>query len=97
LTLGADGAAFFSGDNTFRVPTPQVIAVDAVGAGDVVCGVLIAARALGRSWRDGLAAATEAASISVTRKGVHASFPSRKEMAVILERAVVGRLEENQQ
>jgi ribokinase len=97
LTLGADGAAFFSADDTFRMPAPQVIAIDAVGAGDVFCGVLIAAKALGRNWRHALAAATEAASISVTRKGVLASFPSREEMATILERAAVGRLEENQQ
>jgi ribokinase len=97
LTLGADGAAFFSADDTFHVTAPQVMAIDAVGAGDVFCGVLTAAKALGRNWRDALAAAAEAASISVTRKGVLASFPSRKEMADILERAAVGRLEENQQ
>jgi ribokinase len=97
LTLGADGAAFFSADDTFHIAAPQVIAIDTVGAGDMFCGVLIAAKALGRSWRDALAAATEAASISVTRKGVLASFPSRKEMAGILERAPLGRLEENEQ
>jgi ribokinase len=97
LTLGADGAVFFSADDTFRVAAPQVIAIDTVGAGDVFCGVLTAAKALGRSWREALAAAAEAASISVTRKGVLASFPSREEMATILERAAVGRLEENQQ
>src|SRR6202044_2150515 len=38
LTLGPDGAAFFSADNTFCVATPQVIAIDTVGAGDVFCG-----------------------------------------------------------
>jgi ribokinase len=84
LTLGADGAAFFSADDTFCVTAPQVIAIDTVGAGDVFCGVLVAAKALGRNWRDALTAATEAASISVTRKGVLASFPSREEMAGIL-------------
>jgi ribokinase len=87
LTLGADGAVFCSADHAFRVSAPQVTAIDAVGAGDVFCGVLIAAKALGRNWRDALAVATEAASISVTRKGVLASFPSREEMAGILERA----------
>ena len=97
LTLGADGAVFFSADDTFRIAAPQVIAIDTVGAGDVFCGVLTAAKALGRSWREAFAAAAEAASISVTRKGVLASFPSREEMATILERAAVGRLEENQQ
>jgi len=97
LTLGADGAAFFSADDTFRLAAPQVLAIDTVGAGDVFCGVLVAAKALGRNWRDALAAATEAASISVTRKGVLASFPSRKEMANILECTEVGRREENEQ
>ena len=96
LTLDADGAAFFSTDVTFRVAGPQVIAIDTVGAGDVFCGVLIAAKALGQSWREALAAAVDAASISVTRKGVLASFPSREEMKAILERAAVGRLEEKQ-
>ena len=97
LTLGADGALFFAADETFRVAAPRVIAVDAVGAGDVFCGVLVAAKALGRNWRDALAAAAEAASISVTRNGVLASFPSREEMACILERAALKRLEESQQ
>jgi ribokinase len=97
LTLAADGAVFLSVEETFRMPAPQVIAIDAVGAGDVFCGVLIAAKGLGRNWRNALAAAAEAASISVTRKGVLASFPSREEMATILERAAVGRLEEKLQ
>ena len=97
LTLGAGGAAFFSADDVFCVPAPQVVAIDAVGAGDVFCGVLIAAKARGRNGREALAVAVEAASISVTRKGVLASFPSRKEMAGIFERAAVGRVEETQQ
>jgi ribokinase len=97
LTLGADGAGFFSDDETFRVSAPRVIAVDAVGAGDVFCGVLIAANARGRSWKNALAIAAEAASISVTRRGVLASFPSREEMAPTPERAAAERLEEHQQ
>ncbi len=96
LTLGADGAAFVSGDDLFRVAAPQVVAVDTVGAGDVFCGTFVAARALGRNWRDAVAAAVEAASISVTRKGVLASFPSREEMVDILGR-VPARLKETQQ
>jgi ribokinase len=97
LTRGAHGAAFVLAKDAFRVPAPQVTAIDAVGAGDVFCGVLIAAKALGRNWKDALAAAAEAASISVTRKGVLASFPSREEIAAILECSAVRRLGENQQ
>jgi ribokinase len=97
LTLGADGASFFSANEAFRVAAPKVTAIDAVGAGDVFCGVLISARAHGRGWKEALTAAAEAASTSVTRKGVLASFPSREEMAGIFERAALGRIEENQQ
>jgi ribokinase len=97
LTLGPDGAVFVSANDEFRVAAPQVVAIDAVGAGDVFCGVLVAAKTLGRSWRDAFAAAAEAASISVTRKGVLASFPSREELADILERAAVERIQERQQ
>ena len=97
LTLGADGAAFFSADDTFRVPAPPVIAIDTVGAGDVFCGVLVAANALGRSWKEALGAAAEAASISVTRKGVLASFPSREEVTCVLEHTAFGRQEETEQ
>ena len=97
LTLGADGAVFVSDDDTLHLPAPPVDAVDAVGAGDVFCGVLVAAKDLGRGWKEALRAAVEAASLSVTRKGVLASFPSREEMADILERAAVGSLEEHQQ
>ena len=97
LTLGPEGAAFFSTDGVFRIGAPRVVAVDAVGAGDVFCGVLVAARVLGCGWREALAAATEAASASVKRQGVLASFPSGQEMAGILERAALGRLEEHRQ
>ena len=97
LTLGADGALFLSANETFRVAAPRVIAVDAVGAGDVFGGGRAAARAAARIWKDALRTAAEAASISVTRNGVLASFPSREEMACILERAAVRRLEETQQ
>jgi ribokinase len=97
VTLGADGAAFFSANDAFRVPAPKVIAIDAVGAGDVFCGVLIAAKVLGFGWREALVAATEAASTSVSRAGVLASFPSREEMAGILKRGTLGRREEHRQ
>jgi ribokinase len=97
LTLGADGAAFFSADYAFRTAAPRITAIDAVGAGDVFCGVLIAAKVLGNGWREAVAAATEAASASVARVGVLASFPTREEMASILKRTALRSLEEQQQ
>jgi ribokinase len=97
LTLGAEGAAFFSPSDAFCIAAPRVTAIDAVGAGDVFCGVMIAAKVLGRSWRQALAAATGAASTSVGRLGVLASFPSREEMATILKRVAFVPLEEHRQ
>jgi ribokinase len=97
LTLGAKGAAFFSPGDSFCIAAPRVTAIDAVGAGDVFCGVMIAAKVLGHSWRQALAAATGAASASVGRLGVLASFPSREDMATILKRVASGPLEEHHQ
>ena len=94
LTLGADGAAFFSADDVFRAAAPKVVTIDTVGAGDVFSGVLIAGKLLGLSWREALGAATEAASASTAHVGVLASFPSRETMAGILKRAAPERLQE---
>ena len=88
LTLGEEGSAFVSADETFRVRALEVEAIDTVGAGDVFCGTLVAARSRGLGWREALQAASEAATICVTRGGVLASFPSRVEMARILKGAL---------
>jgi ribokinase len=87
LTLGAKGSAFVSAGETFRVAAPEVDAIDTVGAGDVFCGTLVTARARGFSWREALHAASQAAAMCVARSGVLASFPSRAEMARILNGA----------
>ncbi|MBV9288980.1 MAG: ribokinase [Hyphomicrobiales bacterium] len=87
LTLGAEGSAFVSGGEMFRVRASEVAAIDTVGAGDVFCGTLVAARARGLGWREALNAASEAAALCVSRTGVLASFPSRVEMAHILKGA----------
>ena len=84
LTLGADGAALVSATGELRVKAPDVKAIDTVGAGDVFCGTLVAARAAGAAWPDALRAAAAAAATCVTRPGVLASFPSREEMTAIV-------------
>jgi ribokinase len=89
LTLGAEGAVLVTADETLRVSAPRVTAVDTVGAGDVFCGTLIAARAARFHWEAALRAASEAAAICVTRAGVLASFPTRSEMAGIVARGFV--------
>ena len=86
VTLGAEGSALVSASETLRAQASAVAAVDTVGAGDVFCGTLVAARAEGLAWVEALGAATRAAAICVTRAGVLASFPTRDEMADILPR-----------
>jgi ribokinase len=91
LTLAAEGSVVIAGHETWRVSAPKVVAVDTVGAGDALCGTLVAARAQGLDWSRALSAATQAAAISVTRAGALASFPSRAEVKSILERVLVNR------
>jgi ribokinase len=94
LTLGAAGSALISAGEAFRIRAREVEAIDTVGAGDVFCGTLVAARARGLGWRVAVHAASEAAAICVARAGVLASFPSRAEMARILNNAPRGAGEE---
>jgi ribokinase len=84
LTLGAQGAILLSSTRELRAAAPNVAAVDTVGAGDVFCGSLVAARAKGLPWRAALRAAAEGAAICVSRPGAQTSFPSRAEMTRIL-------------
>lgn len=84
LTLGARGAILLSGASELRAAAPNVAAVDTVGAGDVFCGGLVAARAKGHSCSAALRAAAEAAAICVSRPGAQASFPTLAEMSRIL-------------
>jgi ribokinase len=95
VTLGAEGCAFVSGHEAFRVPALEAEAIDTVGAGDVFCGTLVAARAFGLGWKRALGAASEAAGICVAREGVLASFPSRAEMTDVLKRVARRRREED--
>jgi ribokinase len=89
LTLGAAGAALVAGDGERRAPAPRIAAIDAVGAGDVFCGALIAARAGGRAWSEALRIAVDAAAIAVTRRGAQSSFPTRAEMTGVFSQRSV--------
>jgi ribokinase len=91
LTLAAEGSLLVMKNETYRASAPKVVAVDTVGAGDALCGTLVAARARGLDWSSALSAATQAATISVTRAGALASFPSRTEVEGLLKRVIGDR------
>ena len=81
VTIGADGAFLVTRDAATSVPAPRVEAVDTTGAGDVFCGVLVAALAHGRLLAEAVPRAVAAASLSVTRRGTSSAFPTAPELA----------------
>ena len=72
------------GEIVSRVPAAAVTAVDTTGAGDTFTGVLVARLAQGAAQADALAAASAAASLTVTRPGAAASMPTRAEIDAAL-------------
>jgi ribokinase len=85
MTRGARGALVArEGAIIADVPAREVVAVDTTGAGDTFAGVLVARLADGADLDAALAAATVAASISVTRPGATTSMPTWDEIAALL-------------
>jgi ribokinase len=85
LTLGADGAVVVNSSGAVHVPARKVTPVDTTGAGDTLCGALVAALAEGQDLVEATTFATAAASLSVQREGAVPSIPSRAEIDAILE------------
>jgi ribokinase len=83
VTLGRDGALLVA-DEEHAVAAPAVDAIDSTGAGDAFCGMLMAMRLAGRSWRNALSLAVEVAAVAVTRRGVLAAFPTKGEIAAMV-------------
>lgn len=81
VTLGAAGVLVVDAAGARTIGAPLVAAVDTVGAGDLFCGCQAAFAVAGLDRDTGLRRAIAAASLSVTRKGTLASFPSRAEIA----------------
>ena len=85
VTLGSNGAIAITKEMQSAIAAPEVTAVDTVGAGDMFVGAFVGALDLGLSLKQSLDFAVEAASLSVTRRGTTAAFPSAKEMSELLE------------
>jgi ribokinase len=78
VTHGSGGAVVHrAGVAESRVAAPRVIAVDATGAGDTVCGAFAAALADGLEIARALEFAVTAASLSVEHFGAVPSIPKR--------------------
>jgi ribokinase len=85
ITLGARGALILEDGHETMVEAPPVTAIDTAGAGDVFVGTLAGLLANGVSLPKAVTIAVAAASLSVTRPNTTPSFPSRAEIAVMVE------------
>ena len=83
ITHGARGATWRSAGRAGEVPAPAVTAVDTVGAGDVLTGVLVGRLAQGDGLAAALARAVRAAALKVQRRGTYAALPTAAEIAAL--------------
>lgn len=80
VTLGAAGCVVATASARVEVPTRQVAAVDAVGAGDAFVAALTWQLLDGRALTDAAGVACAAGALTVTRHGARSS-PTRAELA----------------
>lgn len=80
LTLGAEGALYWDGNQIWRQPCYPVKAVDTTGAGDTFTGFFIGGLSQGMAGPKALDWAARAAALAVTRPGAGTSIPSRREV-----------------
>jgi ribokinase len=87
ITLGGSGAILFNAHEAIEIPAVPVLPLDTTGAGDTFAGILVAMLARsGEVDSRAIAAAAEAAAITVSRLGTRSAFPTRDEIRAILER-----------
>ena len=80
ITLGSDGAVVIDENGVMHIPSPRVTAIDTTGAGDTLCGALVAGLAEGMRLRAATTFATIAAALSVQKTGAVPSIPFRREI-----------------
>jgi ribokinase len=78
VTLGSKGAVgFTTEDGAFFAESPEVNAVDTVGAGDCFVGYFVSLMSEDHKWQGALRGAVAAASESVQHPGAQSSYPPR--------------------
>lgn len=77
ITLGAEGALAMIADNAHKVTSPQIAAVDTVGAGDTFCGAFAVALNEGLNPENALEFACTAGALACLNKGAQPAIPRR--------------------
>jgi ribokinase len=80
ITLGSAGAVWAVESHSGHVPALPVTAVDTTGAGDALVGALAYQLAAGVELSQATTYAVQVASMTVTRRGAQASFPTVAEL-----------------
>jgi ribokinase len=86
VTLGGRGVLVVDDDGFTTIPAPVMTAVDTTGAGDAFVGGFAHALATVADARDSARVGCACGSLSVTRPGAQASFPTAVEVAAALAR-----------
>jgi ribokinase len=80
ITLGSEGSLIVTDDQSVKVPTKKVEAMDTTAAGDCFNGALACALAEGKSLDDAALFANLAGALSATKMGAQPSMPTLAEL-----------------
>ena len=87
ITLGAEGARYFDGENHVHVTGYKTKAVDTTGAGDTFNGAFAYAVTTGQTIEEAVSFANFAASLSVEKFGAQGGMPNLEEVLARKEAA----------
>ena len=88
ITYGQDGAEFAGRQESARVASHRVEALDTTGAGDAFFGSFLAKYARGQSVEEALAYANAAAALQVQKMGACSAIPTESEVNALLNQLV---------
>ncbi len=80
VTLGSEGAAYFSKNEEGTIPSLKIDAIDTTGAGDTFTAALAVTLAEGKSLEESVRFATRAGALACRRLGAQPSLPYRSEV-----------------
>lgn len=80
LTLGKNGSIYIYKEEQIKIPAKTVKTIDTTAAGDTFIGYFVAGLAKGFDTKNALKLATNAAAITVTKKGGAVAIPFLKEV-----------------
>ncbi len=80
ITFGSKGAVVATEGGIEQIEASRVETVDTTGAGDTLCGAMVAALAYGQDFGAAVRYGVRAASLAVTKAGAQAAIPTRAEI-----------------